>query len=1484
MKEMKKWLTGFLVAVVVLTSVPLGQVQASEAAAPEVQSATMESEASQIESITAKDLSFIEYTNGYYTKDYNPETREYDLEWYRYSFSPTFTVTYKDGRVETGSGGITIDGQWYSPRYKDDQSYEKQWGVGKHTVTAEIAGTVVTFTVEIVESPIESIAVGDMNITEYTNGYYTTSYNPETGKSDLEWYRYDLYNRLRPTFTVTYKDGRVVTGSGGITIDGQWYSCSYADDQSYENQWGIGKHTVTASLAGKETTFTVEIVENQIESIVAEDVCITEYTSGYFTTAYNSETGKYDLEWYRYNYYPTFIITYKDGHVERGSGAVNMSGSIDINGESYTPSYVDDQSYESQWSVGKHTVTAKIAEKETTFTVEMVENPIESIVAQDVSIQEFTKGYYTGEYDPIMGNKRYYRYYDFSPMFIVTYKDGSMRMAEGLVSINGEGYTPSYENDQSYENQWGVGKHTVTAKIAGMKVPFTVEIQKKPEFEYVEQDDGLYITYCALPDETIEIPEEINGKTVVGIDSLGWSARTVKNLIIPDTVKSIGAEAFNDWDTSVETIYIGSGVTHLDVDIFGLCSNLESIKVSENNPYYCDVDGVVYDKTKETLVVYPRAKGTEYNVPATVTNIDILNADIYSDLNITFAKGSAYVTEDGITYSADRTKVIFCSPDKTGSYVMPNTVTKIAEGAFKRSQLTEVKFSNNVTEIIYETFADCTLLSNVELPKNLKLIGTRAFDGCYSLETIGFPSGLKSIGDAAFCNTSLKEVNIPDSVDEIGGSAFSYSPITRLDLGQGVKTIATYAFYGTNIESLIIPASVTDIGGYAFSEIRIESLVIPENVKRIDMGAFSDCKNLRRVEINNENISAESLFSNCPIEELTLKNVKGKVGKWTFTGAELKDLYLPDGVTEVAYAAFANNTDLATIDVPESLVRVNGAAFENTAWEKAQEDGPVYLEHIFYEYKGAMPDNTDLIIKDGTTVLADFSLRNCNKLSNVTLPEGLKTIGSVAFFGNTNIRTIRIPASVSFIGKEAFANCDSLTAIDVDPANKYYSSVDGVLFNKDGTELIWCPKRSSDIYEVPSTVKLIKEGAFGSSGVTNIKIRNENVVLEKYSIGYQCDLFFEDDPRFYRYNYVTLHCVEGSTAYKYAKDNLLDVNLLVPITDVTLEQTQVDLVKGNNTTLTATINPSDTTDDKILSWASSNESVVRVGKETANGVEIEAVGAGTATITVTTVNGKTASCVIKVAQWVRDSKGWWYCRADGTYPSNGWYEIEDEWYYFNASGYCLENQWIGNCYVKVGGAMAKNQWVGNYYVGENGVYISNARWLQLGETWYYLGAGGVRQTGWQLISGTWYYFNGSGAMQIGWQAIGGTWYYLDENGAMLTGWQLISGTWYYLSGSGAMLTGWQAIGGTWYYLNGSGAMLTGWQTIGGTWYYLNENGAMLTGWQAIGGTWYYFNGSGAMVASQWVGNYYLQADGSMATNKWIDSYYVDANGLWNPNK
>lgn len=229
------------------------------------------------------------------------------------------------------------------------------------------------------------------------------------------------------------------------------------------------------------------------------------------------------------------------------------------------------------------------------------------------------------------------------------------------------------------------------------------------------------------------------------------------------------------------------------------------------------------------------------------------------------------------------------------------------------------------------------------------------------------------------------------------------------------------------------------------------------------------------------------------------------------------------------------------------------------------------------------------------------------------------------------------------------------------------------------------------------------------------------------------------------------------------------------------------------------------------------------------------------------------------AQWVKDSVGWWYKNADGTYPHGCWKEIDDEWYYFNNSGYrvtdwkAINGTWY---YFDKDGIMASDEWIGNYY----------------------LTASGAMATGWKQIENEWYYFNASGAKTVGWKLDAGRWYYLDKDGTMATGWKAVGGTWYYLNASGAMATGWNKIDGQWYYFNTGGAMTTGWQAISGKWYYMNIDGTMATGWITSGGAWYYLNASGSMESSKWIGDYYVDQSGKMLTDTWVDGYYIDESG------
>lgn len=180
------------------------------------------------------------------------------------------------------------------------------------------------------------------------------------------------------------------------------------------------------------------------------------------------------------------------------------------------------------------------------------------------------------------------------------------------------------------------------------------------------------------------------------------------------------------------------------------------------------------------------------------------------------------------------------------------------------------------------------------------------------------------------------------------------------------------------------------------------------------------------------------------------------------------------------------------------------------------------------------------------------------------------------------------------------------------------------------------------------------------------------------------------------------------------------------------------------------------------------------------------------------------------AGWQKNSKGWWYVNADGTYPKNEWKKIDGAWYFFDAAGFMVTG------------------------------------WKKGGSSWYYFNTNGMMQTGWKKIGTVWYYFNASGVMQTGWKKIGNAWYYLGTNGIMQTGWKKIGAAWYFFNANGAMQTGWKLIQGKWYFFNANGAMHTGWKKVSGVQYYFDASGAMVTGRQIIGDVLYFFENNGAL--------------------------------------
>lgn len=350
------------------------------------------------------------------------------------------------------------------------------------------------------------------------------------------------------------------------------------------------------------------------------------------------------------------------------------------------------------------------------------------------------------------------------------------------------------------------------------------------------------------------------------------------------------------------------------------------------------------------------------------------------------------------------------------------------------------------------------------------------------------------------------------------------------------------------------------------------------------------------------------------------------------------------------------------------------------------------------------------------------------------------------------------------------------------------------------------------------------------------------------------------------------------------------IKVIIPITDLTLDASTLSLKRNQTRKLSASIAPSDTTEDRTLSWSSSNPDIVTVD---AKGT-LRALSGGTTVITARTSNGLEKICTVTVSNeayktgWQFINNNWYYYNSAGE-RQTGWQRIGGKYYYMNSKGVMLTGwqRLNGKWYYlspsgdrKSGWLWLNNHW---YYLDSNGVMLTGM--IRVGKTSYYCNSSGEMVTGWQRINGRWRYFDSSGAMKTGWQWIDNAWYYMNSKGDMQTGWITLGNARYYLTSSGAMQTGWGNINNKRYYFDESGHMLTNWIQLGNTRYYLDQNGVMLTGWQKLGNIQYYFTPSGAMqtgwgkINGSW---YYFNSNGAKQTG-WIQVkgtwYYLASNGI-----
>ena len=379
--------------------------------------------------------------------------------------------------------------------------------------------------------------------------------------------------------------------------------------------------------------------------------------------------------------------------------------------------------------------------------------------------------------------------------------------------------------------------------------------------------DGTYaivLDYVGTA-KRIKIADEYKGVPVKEIYNEAFQGTSITSVIIPNSVTSVGEQAFYDC-RSLASVVIGDSVTSIGDDAFCLCSSLTSVVIGDS-----------------------------------VTSIGSSAFSGCSSL-------TSVVIPDSVT-SIGSSAFYYCS--SLTSIVIPDSVTSISNYAFYYCySLTSVVIPDSITSIGESAFNGCRSLANVVIGDSVTSIGYRAFYGCRSLASVVIGDSVASIGDDAFynCNPALYTEYEYGKYLKSGDNPYAvlieltYKNLSTYEIHPDTKIIAYGVFADCDrLSSIKIPDSVTSIGYRAFSGCSsLTSVVIGDSVTSIGSSAFSYCSSLTSVVIPDSVVSiGEQAFYLC--YSLTDVYYAGTEAEWADIVIGDNNQYLTDATIHYNY-------------------------------------------------------------------------------------------------------------------------------------------------------------------------------------------------------------------------------------------------------------------------------------------------------------------------------------------------------------------------------------------------------------------------------------------------------------------------------------------------------------------------------------------------------------------------------------------------------
>lgn len=388
-----------------------------------------------------------------------------------------------------------------------------------------------------------------------------------------------------------------------------------------------------------------------------------------------------------------------------------------------------------------------------------------------------------------------------------------------------------------------------------------------------------------------------------------------------------------------------------------------------------------------------------------------------------------------------------------GDFVMDEDM----EGYLKEYNGTDkdVVIPDGVKEIGYEVFKGRNDITSITMPDSVTKIWADAFDGCSGLKNITLSQNLEYIALEAFRGcSSLTEITIPKSTTMLPGGMFEgCDSLVKITVEEGNTEYDSH----DNCNAIIEKRNGCLIDG-------CKTTVIPSDVKIIGANAF-----------------------------------KGRRG--------LSEIVLPAGLTDIGAKAFEDCSDLTEITIPEDVTTIAEYAFKNCA-VLTEITIPAKVNRIadgaFHDCSGL----TSITVAEGNTV---YDSRNgCNAVietesdrltagcSKTVIPEDVKVIGTRAFQGCSNLKSIAIPAGLEDVDGAIFAGCDNLVSITVAEENEILDSrenCNAIIRKEDNMLLAGCGATV-----IPDGVEIIFEDAFADcTSLTDIVIPESVISIRDYA-------------------------------------------------------------------------------------------------------------------------------------------------------------------------------------------------------------------------------------------------------------------------------------------------------------------------------------------------------------------------------------------------